>query len=574
MKFNQFFCSVNGLFSHIFCLLGCFCLMVWLLLAGPAYSQVHDPKALTADPLTASGPIAPKLTGLGDHHFEVTTNNPESQYFFDQGFRLTLGFNHSEALRAFKEAVRLDPNNAMAYWGWALVLGPNLNLPMQEAVVERAYGALQMAVKLKDQVSARERAYIEALATRYSLDPKRNQAALNGAYADAMGALVKQYPDDLDAATLYAAALMITSTWDYWYGDGSPKPKTKVIMATLQSVIDRNPNHPGGHHYLIHAVETFRPELAEASADKLGGLMPGAGHLVHMPSHIYMRVGRYADSYAANIKAIKADQGYITQCRAQGLYPLGYYPHNIHFLVWSAMFQGRSKEALTAARQVVAAIPKTSKDDSWALYETFRSQPMFVLTRFGLWDQVLAEPKPEKNAQFMIGVWHYGRGMAYAHQGKTLKAQDELSQLIKLRQMTQKNPGYAVGFGVAGNLLTIAEEILTGEIAGKRGDYDKAIAHLERAVRLEDGLHYSEPSSWYFPVRHVLGALLLEAGLPAEAEGVYWEDLRRNPKNGYSLFGLNQSLTAQGKTEVAKVTTERFKRAWQAADVTLRTSRY
>jgi len=342
----------------------------------------------------------------------------------------------------------------------------------------------------------------------------------------------------------------------------------------LQSVIARDPKQAGAHHYLIHAVESHRPELGVASADQLGALMPGAGHLVHMPSHIYMRVGRYADSYDANILAVKADQGYITQCRAQGLYPLAYYPHNIHFLVWSAMFQGRSKEARIAARQVADAIPKDSKDNSWALYESFRSQPMFVMVRFGRWDEMLAESRPEKNARFMNGVWHYGRGLALSHQGKIAEARKELDQLTELRKITVADPSYVSGFGAAGGLLTIAEEILIGEIAAQQGSYESAISHLERAVRLEDGLVYNEPSDWYFPVRHILGALLLEAGLPAEAEVVYWEDLRRNPKNAYSLFGLEQSLKAQGKTDDAVVINERFKRAWKDADVGLKSSRF
>ncbi len=550
------------------------CISICLFLAGSVYAQVHDPKALSADPLSATDPIAPALQGLGDHHFEVTTSSPQSQYFFDQGYRLTLGFNHSEALRAFKEAVRLDPDNAMAYWGWALVLGPNLNLPMQEGVVEQAFNAMQMALKLKEQVSAREKAYIEALAVRYTDDPNEERAPLDAAYVDTMAALVQRYPDDLDAATLYAAAIMNTNPWDYWYADGSPKPGTEMIVSTLQSIIARDPMQAGAHHYLIHAVETYRPELAIASADQLGALMPGAGHLVHMPSHIYMRVGRYADSYAANILAVKADKGYITQCRAQGLYPLAYYPHNIHFLVWSAMFLGRSEEAKVAARQVADAIPVGSKDNSWALYESFRSQPMFVMVRFGKWEGMLAEPQPEKNAQFMNGVWHYGRGMAFTSQGKTAQAQEELDQLTILRQLTEADPSYISGFGAAGGLLMIAEEILKGEMAAGEGDFVSAISHLERAVRLEDGLVYNEPSDWYFPVRHVLGALLLEAGFPAEAEVVYWEDLRRNPENGYSLFGLEQSLQAQGKADTARVINERFKRAWKGTDVVLKTSRY
>ncbi|WP_138380379.1 tetratricopeptide repeat protein [Luteithermobacter gelatinilyticus] len=547
---------------------------VLLFSAAPGLAQIHDPKALEADPRTATGPIAPVLSGLGNHHFPVTTQNDRSQYFFNQGFRLTMGFNHSEALRAFKEAARLDPNNAMAYWGWALVLGPNLNLPMQADVMPQAYAAIQTAQRLKDRVSARERAYIEALATRYSNDPEVDRGLLDRAYVQAMKKLMAQYPDDLDAATLYAAAIMNTNPWDYWYPDGTPKPQTKVVMATLQSVIERNPDHAGAHHYLIHTVEAFRPELGVASADRLGKLMPGAGHLVHMPAHIYMRVGRYTDSYAANVAAIKADEGYITQCRAQGLYPLGYYPHNIHFLVWSAMFMGRSQAALAAARKVAAKIPQGNTSNTWALNETFRSQPMFVMVRFGLWEDMLAEPQPDKKALFMTGIWHYGRGMAYAHQGDLSRAEQELTRLRTMQQNATKTPAYMLGFGQAGRLLAIAERILTGEIAAKQGQYDAAIASLEKAVRLEDSLLYNEPPDWYFPVRHILGAVLLEAGLPTEAEVVYWEDLRRNPNNGYSLFGLKQSLEAQDKAELAAVVENRLERAWKAADVTLKTSRF
>ncbi len=540
----------------------------------PAAAQIHDPKALGADPATATSAIAPRLTGLGQHHIPVTTDNPDSQYFFDQGFRLTLGFNHSEALRSFKEAARLDPDNAMAYWGWALVLGPNLNLPMQENVVAPAYAAMQKAIALKDGVSEKERAFIEALAVRYTDDPKAERAPLDAAYVDSMAQLHARYPDDPDAATLYAAAIMNTNPWDYWYRDGTPKGSTETILSTLQKVVTEHPDHAGAHHYLIHAVEAFRPELGVASADQLGDLMPGAGHLVHMPSHIYMRVGRYADSYAANASAAKADNAYIVQCRAQGMYPVTYYPHNIHFMVWSAMFQGRADAAMAAARQVKDKIPVDLKDDTWALNELFRSQPMFVMMRFGQWEAMLNEPQPIDRMRFMNGVWHYGRGLAHAHQGRLEDARTELAALTSFREMTAANAEYYTGFAVAGDLLTIAEELLTGEILAKEKKFPRSIAHLERAVRLEDSLRYNEPTDWYMPTRHMLGAVLLEAGLPTEAETVYWEDLRRNPNNGYALFGLHQSLKAQNNAPVAAEIEKRLAVAWKDADKPLQTSRY
>jgi tetratricopeptide (TPR) repeat protein len=550
--------------------LGCFVMFI----VSNVDAMIHDPRAIDADPTTATSPIAPRLTGLGDHKFPVTTSNPESQVFFEQGFRLTLGFNHSEALRSFKEAIRLDPNNAMAYWGWALSLGPNLNLPMQPAVVPAAYGAMQKAVSMKANVTPRERALIEAAAVRFTDDPEAARAPFDRAYADAMAKVVEQFPNDADMLTLYAAAMMNTNPWDYWYKDGTPKSSTVKVMNALNKAISLNPDHPGAHHYLIHTVEAFRPELGVQSADRLGELMPSAGHLVHMPSHIFMRVGRYGDSYDANALATKADESYITQCRAQGIYPLVYYPHNIHFLAWSAMFQGRSVEALDAARKVAIKIKPTPEENVFGLYESFASQPLYVMVRFGKWDEILKEASPNSSSVFMNGVLHYARGLAFAHKGDLDQAADELYRLTGIREEVQKDEAYHVGFAAAGTLLHIAELVLRGEHVAKSGDVHAGIAHLERAARLEDTLLYNEPPDWYFPVRHVLGALLMDANLPAEAEAVYWDDLRRNPDNGFSLFGLKLSLEAQGNKPVADEIGRRFDKAWSSADVKLRSSRY
>jgi len=550
-------------------------IMMLCLLAPPVAAMIHSPLALEADPSKAEKPIAPLLEGLGDHHFPVTTQIAESQVFFDQGLRLTYAFNHSEALRAFKEAARLDPDNAMAYWGWALVLGPNLNLPMMPGVVPQAYDAIQQAVARKGKVSERERAYIEALNKRYASDPATDRAPLDRAYARAMKALATRYPDDQDAATLYAAALMNLSPWDYWNLDGSPKGDTEEIINTLQSVVDRNPRHSGALHYYIHAVEAVHPEKGEKPADQLAGLTPGAGHLVHMPSHIYMRVGRYADSYEANRQAVKADENYITQCRSQNIYPLNYYPHNIHFMAWSAMFQGRPEEALQAARKIVDKVPPELSADknAWALYETFLSQPMFVMVRFGMWDAMLAEPKPDIESQFMTGIWHYGRALAYLHTGRSEVVPQELGKLTEARKAMGAVDHY-IGFATAGTLLTIAEEIVMGEAAYANGRTLEGLAHLERAVRLEDSLRYNEPPDWYFPVRHLLGAMLLDAGRPNEAEVVYAADLRKNPDNGYALFGLKRALEQQGKSQDASAVNVRFDRAWADATHKLISSRF
>jgi tetratricopeptide (TPR) repeat protein len=386
--------------------------------------------------------------------------------------------------------------------------------------------------------------------------------------------LVEKYPEDLDAATLYAAAIMNTNPWDYWYRDGTPKPYTQTVLETLSSVLERNPDHAAANHYWIYTVEAYRPELGEAAADRLLPLMPGAGHLVHMPSHIYMRLGRYEDSWDVNAAAAVADETYISQCKAQGIVPIAYYPHNIHFQVWSAMFLGDSANAMKTARKIEEKMPAHIRDNPFGVIESFRSQPMFAMVRFGMWEQALGQKEPPEDALYMRGIWHYGRGMAFTHTGESSKARKELKKLVALRDTVAAQDGYNVGFGAGQTLMSIAGHVLRGEIRAKSGDYVVALSQLDKAVRLEDSLLYNEPPDWYFPVRHILGAVLLEANRPAEAEVVYWEDLRRNPANGYSLFGLIQSLEAQEKFGDLGEIKRRFAAAWKKADHTLSSSRY
>ncbi len=540
---------------------------------GAAQHNRHDARALRADPRLADGQLAPVLTGLGNVHFPVTTSSERAQAFFDQGLRLTYGFNHQEALRAFKEAVRLDQNFAMAYWGWALVLGPNINLPMQEDVVAQAYDAIQTAMSLRHRVTEKERDFIEALAARYTDDPTADRAAFDRAYAQAMRRVHHKYPDDPNAATLFAAALMNLSPWDYWTEDGRPGPNTEKLLAALETAMEVDPEHTGALHYYIHAVEAVKPERGEAAADALRGVAPGIGHLVHMPSHVYMQLGRYADSYEANRLAIEADEGYIAQCRAQGIYPLNYYPHNVHFLAWSAVMQGRSQEALAAARKVASGVPDDHSGDAWALYQTFLSMPLLTMVRFGLWDDVLREPAPSPEHRYASGIWHYARGLAFVHTGTLPRAKEELRALAATTE-DPALPEVYVGLGHAEQLLTIAREVLAGEIDAAEGRFDTAVRHLDRAVRLEDALTYNEPPDWFYPVRHTLGAILLEAGYPVEAEQVYWDDLRRYRDNGYALFGLWKSLEAQGRDEEAAAVKQRFQTAWRDADVQLTSSRF
>jgi tetratricopeptide (TPR) repeat protein len=553
------------------------CLVAGMLfcasLAAAQHDGSHDRRALREDPRLAAGQIAPVLEGLGDLHHEVTTASPRAQLFFDQGLRLTYGFNHQEALRAFKEAARLDPECAMAYWGWALVLGPNLNLPMREEVAGQAYEAAQMAMAHRAAVSEKERHYIEALATRYSKDPKADRPPLDRAYADAMRSLHARYPADPDAATLYAAALMNLSPWNYWTGDGRPRARTSELVGILEAVVSKNPRHIGALHYFIHAVEAADPERAEPAADALRGLAPGAGHLTHMPSHIYIQVGRYADAAAVNRAAARADEGYIAQCRAQGIYPLNYYPHNIHFLFWATLMEGRSGEALAQARKVAARVPADRHGNDWALYQTFLSTPLYAQVRFGKWQDILEEPAPPEESLFWTGIWHYARAMARVRTGNPALAEKERNALRTIAR-DPKTQKLLVGFSTGARVLTIAEETLAGEIDAAAGRYEDAIAHLDRAVRLQDGLTYSEPPDWYYPVRHSLGAALLEAGRPEEAEVVFWQDLERFPENGYSLFGLKLALEAQDRREEAVAVDARFQKAWRDADVTLVSSRF
>ncbi len=520
-----------------------------------------------SDPRLSEGQIAPLLDGMGEHTHPVTAASARVQRFFDQGLSLTFGFNHREAIRAYREAARLDPDCAMAYWGMALAYGPNINARMSPENAKQAYEAIRKAVSLKASVSAPERAYIDALARRYSADESADRNTLDKAYESAMAELSKKYPDDLDAATLHAASIMNINPWpghEYWNQDATPREGTTQFVSILESIIARDPDHPGANHYYIHAVEASAdPGLAVPSADRLERLMPGVGHIVHMPSHIYIRVGRYADASASNASAIAADEDYIEQCNAQGIYPLFYYPHNIHFLWASSFLEGRSELALESARKLRGKA---------AGFLQFLAPELYTLVYFGKWEEILAHPEPSGNPA-LKAIWHYARGMALREQDRLDEASRELDSLAKIRgdsaieaMRAQSNPATAV--------LTIAQHILAGEIAGKAGDFNEAISHLNTAVRFEDGLVYTEPADWNAPVRQYLGAVLLEAGRASEAEVVYWEDLRRNPENGRSLFGLMQSLRTQGKNDFAADVEKRFARAWANADVILTSSRF
>jgi tetratricopeptide (TPR) repeat protein len=519
---------------------------------------------------------APLFTDLGNSHHEITTKDPQAQKYFDQGLVLAYGFNHREAVRSFLECARLDPDAAMCWWGASLALGPNINTTMFSEDVGPAWDYLQQALASAPKVSAREQAYIRALAKRYAEKQPEDRKPLDAAYADAMREVAKTYPDDLDAQALFAEAIMDKSPWHYWTRDGKPGPDTQELMATLEGVLAKKPDHVGATHFYVHATEASPdPRKGIPAADRLRDLVPGAGHLVHMPGHTYIRVGRYADASEVNEKAILADKSYVAQCQAQGVYPLVYVPHNLHFLWSAASFEGRSKRAIEAAREMASHQDHgMMRTEGLAMLQDYWVTPIYALVRFGLWDEALKEPMPDKDLVYPIGVWHYSRGMALAGKGDLAGAEKELAALTTISRDPAMAKLIFFDTNSAGVVLSVGREVLGGEIAARRKDWNKAIARLHEALKLEGELTYSEPPQWHAPVRHNLGAVLLSAGRPREAEKVYRDDLAYWPENGWALFGLRQALEAQGKTAEAARVGERFQKAWSRADVTLTASRF
>jgi tetratricopeptide (TPR) repeat protein len=536
-------------------------------------AYVAPAPTLGVAPTAAPAPgLSPLMGNLGDHSLPISTRNPLAQEYFDEGLTLAYGFNHEEAIRSFKDALKLDPSCAMCYWGIAYALGPNINAPMAASAVPEAWAALEQAIALAPQANAKERAYIDALAHRYSPDASTDRAALDMAYADAMRALSAQHPDDLDAATLYAEALMNLTPWNYWTKQGQPTEYTQEIVATLEQVLALNPDHAGANHFYIHAVEaSHTPERALPSAERLETLSPGAGHLVHMPAHIYWRVGRYADAYRINIDAHHADKhtvGGTPDQNAHTFYSLAYYPHNIHFLFAAAQMLGNRAQTIDAARQLVADIPPSGYDANPGL-EDFRPIVLFGMMRFGMWDEILEEPQPEAKFQYATGIWHWARGLAYTRKGQLAQAEAEYERLAAIAEQPAMDELLLYSFAQASTMLDIAMNVLKGELALARGEHEQGIAALEQAVAIQDNLHYIEPPAWHFPVRHNLGAALMALGKHTEAEAVYREDLRQYPLNGWSLFGLAESLRAQGRQDEAQEAQEKFEEAWEGADVEL-----
>ena len=512
------------------------------------------------------------MNNLGQLQHPITTASPWAQRYFDQGLRLTYAFNHVEAIAAYEQAARLDPDCAICYWGIALALGPNINMPMTADDEAKAYKVIQVALGLADKTSEAERAYIQALAKRYGAEAGEARQERDAAYADAMREVATRFPDDPDAATLLADALMNTQPWDYWTGDGEPKGQALEIVAALEAVMATHPDHPGACHLYIHAVEaSTQPERAVPCAERLPELMPGAGHLVHMPAHIYLRVGRYREAVERNVQAAAVDERYIEHRHPEGIYPAMYYPHNLHFLWAAASIEGQSSEALRAARKLAAAVTERLVREHPPL-EAFVPTALFTLARFGQWNAILNEPVPPPDFYYTTGIWHYARGLAYTATGQLARAQTELDLLRAIAAEIPKEQ--MVSINSAAVLLRIAANVLAGELEAARGRVDAAVERLEAALGDEERLTYEEPPAWYQPVRQFLGAVLFEAGRDEQAEAVYREDLKRNPGNGWSLYGLRQSLDAQQRADEAVLVQERFEQAWARADVKLPASRF
>lgn len=512
----------------------------------------------------------PLYSDLGDWTHPVATTNPQAQKYFDQGLRLCYGFNHDEATRAFREAARLDPRCAMAWWGVALAAGPNINLPMDADHAKIASEAIARAKELAPQSSEADRAYISALAVRYSDDPAKTRASLDSAYADAMRDLAKRRPEDMDAQVLFAEAMLDLNPWNQWTHDGKANPGTVELVAVLEKVLEKSPQHPGANHFYIHAVEASpNPGRASVAAKRLETLVPGAGHLVHMPGHIYLRTGRYEDSRRVNRRAVEVDEKYLAEQKPGGVYPMMYYPHNIHFIWFSACMEGRSAEALEAARKVVSKLPMEMVLQM-PMVEFVPPLPALTLARFGRWKDLLQEPAPNPALRYASAIHHYARGLALAATGQMGPAHAELDSVRAAAAAMPADQMVSVNY--AGPLLRIAGHALEGEVALREKRTAEGIAALRAAIAAEDSLHYDEPPTWCYPTRHALGAALLEAGKPKEAEAVYRDDLKRHPENGWALFGLAKSLRAQNLAKQAAPIEARFTKAWSRADVSLATA--
>jgi tetratricopeptide (TPR) repeat protein len=535
-------------------------LAFWLCL--PALAQEHAAHAEAKPAILVSG--------IGNAHHPVSTKNPEAQEFFDQGLRFIYAFNHDEAARSFQKAADLDPKLAIAHWGIAEAVGPNYNDPASDDRFKQAHEEIQKAVDLSAGASPSERAYIQAMAKRFPADSKADRRKAAEEYHDAMREVVKQFPDDLDAATLFAESGMTLHPWGLWHVNGTPEAGTEEIVATLESVIRRDPNHLGAIHYYIHAVEASpNPERALAGANKLAALAPNAGHIVHMPAHVYIRTGDYEAAVKTNEEAAVVDRAYIKASGAQGIYPMMYYSHNLHFIAMCSAMNGNYAEAKKNADLLAEHVGPAVK--MMPPLEGFMTIPMAVDLRFHRWDDVLLMKPPDPSMQATTGFWHFARGMALAGKGRVEEAQAEYKIVAGAEAATSPDAVFAMPiYNKTKDILKIAEDVLGAKIALARKDQVQAISLLTAAVAIQDTLKYGEPPDWFFPVRESLGGALLMNGDATGAEKVFRADLDRNPRNPRSLFGLEQALKAQDRNYDAGFVEAEFKASWKGGATALK----
>jgi tetratricopeptide (TPR) repeat protein len=533
-------------------------LVLALALTVPSFAQEHPDHAAPAKPKPAT-----LMTGYGNWHHPVSTKNAQAQAFFDQGLRLIYAFNHDEAARSFQRAAEFDPKLAMAYWGVAEAVGPNYNDPASEGRFVQAHAAIEKAVALSADASESDKAYIAALAKRFPADPKSDLRAAAEQYRDAMRDVVKHFPDDLDAATLFAEAGMNLHPWGLWRADGMPEEGTQEIIATLESVIRREPNHLGAIHYYIHSVEASNsPERALAGANRLAQLAPAAGHIVHMPAHIYIRTGDYQAAVQTNQQAALADQAYIKTGAAEGIYSMMYYSHNLHFIAMAAAMNGNYLESRRGAQLLSANVGPHVKD--MPPLEGFMTVPLAVEVRFHRWNEILKAPQPDPAMHTATVFWHFARGLALAGTGKLDEAEAEHKIVTEAEEKTPPDAIFQMPINnKTKDILKIAENVLGAKISFAKNDMDATVNQLRAAVAVQDSLKYDEPQDWFYPVRESLGAVLLKIGDVAGAEEVFRADLERNPRNPRSLFGLEEALKAQEKTYDAGFIRKQFDASWK-----------
>jgi tetratricopeptide (TPR) repeat protein len=533
-------------------------LLLCLAAFVPAQNHAHHDMA-APKPVTL-------VTGLGDLHHPVSTKNPEAQKFFDQGLRFIYAFNHDEAARSFQKAAELDPKLAIAHWGIAEAVGPNYNDPASEERFKQAHDAIQKAVDLSANALPSERAYIMAMAKRFPADPKSDLRKAAEDYRDAMRDVVKNFPDDLDAATLFAESGMNLHPWGLWHVDGTPEEGTEEVVATLESVLKRDPNHLGAIHYYIHAVEASNnPERALAGANKLAAMAPAAGHIVHMPAHVYIRTGDYAAAVKTNQDAAAVDRAYIKSSGAQGIYPMMYYSHNLHFIAMCSAMNGDYKEAKKAGDMLAAHVGPHVKE--MPPLEGFMTIPMAVGIRFHKWDDILASKAPDPEMKTATVFWHFARGMALAGKGKISEAEAEYKVVSEAEKATPDDVIFQMPINnKAKDIMKIAEYVLGAQVALAKKDNAAAVSMLRDAVAIQDTLKYGEPPDWFYPVRESLGGVLLMTGDAKGAEQVFRDDLARNLRNPRSLFGLHQALKAQDRSYDAWFVEKQFRESWKGGE--------